>query len=167
MDVGIRTAGRADLAAINDIYNAYIVDSHVSFDIEPWDMARRATWWERYGSGGRHRVLVAEVEGSVVGVAFSGPYRHKAAYETSVETTIALDPAFVGRGIGRRLLTALLDELDAAGVHRAYSIIALPNDASVALHHQLGYRSVGVLDEVGSKLGRYWSTVMLEKRFDE
>jgi L-amino acid N-acyltransferase YncA len=60
---------------INDIYNATIVDSHVSFDTEPGDMTRRATWWERYGSGGRYCVLVAEIGGNAVGAAFSGPYR--------------------------------------------------------------------------------------------
>lgn len=167
MEPSIRTAVVDDLATINDIYNSYIVESHVSFDTEPWDMARRATWWERYGSGGRYRVLVAEIGGNVVGVAFSGPYRHKAAYETSVETTIALDPDVVGRGIGKPLFAALLDELAAAGVHRAYSIVALPNDPSIALHHRLGYRTIGILDEVGSKLGRFWSTMMLEKRFDD
>ena len=87
---------------------------------------------------------MAEAGGAVVGVAFSGPYRPKAAYDTSVETTVALAPTSVGRGVGRRLFGALLAELQAAGVHRAYSIVALPNDASVALHHRLGYRTVGV-----------------------
>lgn len=167
MEVIIRDAVADDLAAINDIYNAYIVGSHVSFDMEPWDMARRSRWWDHYGSGGRYRVLVAEAAGAVVGMAFSGPYRPKAAYDTSVETTVALAPTSVGRGVGRRLFGALLAELQAAGVHRAYSIVALPNDASVALHHRLGYRTVGVCDEVGFKLGRYWSTMLLEKRFDD
>jgi phosphinothricin acetyltransferase len=110
---------------------------------------------------------VAEADGAVVGVAFSGPYRHKAAYDSSVETTVVVAPALMGRGVGRRLFAALLAELQAAGVHRAYSIVALPNDASVALHHRLGYRTVGVQDEVGFKLGCYWSTMLLEKRFDD
>ena len=92
MEVTIRDAVADDLAAINDIYNAYIVGSHVSFDMEPWDMAHRSRWWDRYGAGGRYRVLVAEAEGAVVGVAFSGPYRPKAAYDSSVETTVAAGP---------------------------------------------------------------------------
>jgi phosphinothricin acetyltransferase len=167
MEITIRDAVIDDLAAINDIYNAHIVGSHVSFDTQPWDMATRSGWWSRYGSGGRYQVLVAQADGAVVGVAFSGPYRPKAAYDTSVETTVALAPAFVGRGVGRQLFAALLARLQAAGVHRAYSVVALPNDASVALHHRLGYRTVGVQDEVGFKLGRYWSTMLLEKRFDD
>ena len=167
MDIRIRDATEGDLVPINDIYNTYIVDSHVSFDQEPWDMGRRRAWWEQCAQQDRFRVLVAEVGGSVVGAAFSGPYRHKAAYATSVETTVVLGSQFLGRGIGPLLLGALLAELEAVGVHRAYSIVALPNDASVALHHRLGYRTVGVLDEVGSKLGRYWSTMLLEKRFNE
>lgn len=160
MEPVIRPATEDDLAAINAIYNRYIVDSHVSFDADPWDMERRREWWGHY----RGRVLVADADGKVVGTAFAGPWRHKAAYATSVETTVVLDPTVVGLGLGTALLSALLDLLAGQGVHRAYAIIALPNDASVALHRKLGYRKIGVLDEVGRKMDRYWSTMLLEKR---
>jgi phosphinothricin acetyltransferase len=101
----------------------------------------------------------------VVGAAWSSPFRPKAAYDTSVETTIVLDPAAIGRGLGKRLLAALLDELAAEDVHRAYAVIALPNDASIALHHRLGYRSLGIQNEVGRMYGKYWDTKLLERRF--
>ncbi len=161
----IRPADESDLGRINEIYNAVMVDSHVSFDVEPWDLEARSRWWERYASG-RYDAYVAEAGGTVVGVAYSGPYRDKAAYDTSVETTIVLDAAVTGRGIGSVLLSALLDAVAASGAHRAYAIVALPNEASIALHERLGYRMIGVLDEVGHKMGEYWSTMILEKRFD-
>ena len=101
---------------------------------------------------------------TVVGVAYSGPWRGKRAYARSVETTIVLDPELIGRGIGRPLYGALLDAVTAAGAHRAYAIVALPNDASIRFHHAMGFRTVGVLDEAGFKLGRWWSTELLEKR---
>ncbi len=97
----IRAADESDLERINEIYNAVMVDSHVSFDVEPWDLDKRSSWWERYASG-RYDAYVAEAGGTVVGVAYSGPYRDKVAYDSSVETTIVLDAAVTGRGIGRR-----------------------------------------------------------------
>ena len=60
----------------------------------------------------------------------------------------------------------LLDHLEDAGLHRAYAHIALPNDASVAAHEKLGFRLIGVQDEVGHKMGRFWSVGIWEKRFD-
>ena len=87
--------------------------------------------------------------------------------DRSVETSIVLDAGWTGRGLGRRLYGALLDQLASAGTHRAYAVVTLPNDASVALHHRLGFRDVGVEDESGWKLGRYWSTLTLEKRFED
>ena len=166
MDISIRPARVDDLERINEIYNTTVVDSHISFETEPWDLERRQIWWQRYAGVGPFRALVAEDDRAVVGVAYSSPYRPKAAYRTSMETTIVLDPTFVGRGIGRRLLSAILDALAGEGAHRAYAIVALPNDASIGLHESLGFRAVGILDESGYKLGRYWSTMILEKRLD-
>jgi phosphinothricin acetyltransferase len=166
VDAATRAATEADLPRLTEIYNHYIDGSHVSFDIDPWTIERRREWFAHYAATGRHRVLVLETNEGVGGAAWSSPFRPKAAYDTSVETTIVLDPAVVGRGLGRTLLTALLTELAGEDVHRAYAIIALPNDASIALHHRLGYRSLGIQHEVGRMYGRYWSTELLERRFD-
>jgi phosphinothricin acetyltransferase len=165
VDATIRAATDADLPRLTDIYNHYIDGSHVSFDVDPWTLEHRQEWFATYAPTGRYRVLVLETADGVVGAAWSSPFRPKAAYDTSVETTIVLDPAVIGRGLGKRLLTALLDELATEDVHRAYAIIALPNDASIALHHRLGYRSLGVQHEVGRMYGAYWDTELLEKRF--
>ena len=167
MDVVIRPARESDLARINEIYNVYIVDSPISFDLEPWDLEQRAAWWDHYADTGPYRVFVAEVDGDVVGTAYSTRYREKAAYRSSVETTVVLDPGYVAIGIGRQLVTTVLETLQSEGIHRAYAIITIPNEASVRLHEALGYRLVGMLDDVGFKLGRYWPTAILEKRLDD
>ena len=161
----VRPATADDLPDITRIYDCYIVDSHVSFDVEPWSEERRRRWWEDHQGHPRLVVLVATVDGAVVGTAYSSWYRPKVGYERSVETSIVLDPEHTGRGLGTTLYTALLDELAAAGTHRAYAVVALPNEPSVALHHRLGFTDVGVEHECGYKLGRYWSTLTLEKRF--
>lgn len=163
----IRRATDDDLDGISRVYDQYIVDSAVSFDVEPWSRERRRAWWDDHQGHPRLVVLVAEAGGEVVGTAYSSWYRPKAAYERSLETSIALDRDWCGNGLGTRLYRHLLEDLAAAGTHRAYAVVTLPNDASVALHHRLGFRDVGVQDECGWKLGRYWSTLTLERRFDE
>ena len=161
----VRRATVDDLDDITRIYDCYIVDSHVSFDVDPWTADQRRRWWDEHERHERLVVLVATLDGSVVGTAYSSWYRPKAGYERSVETSVVLDPGHTGCGFGTTLYCALLDELATAGVHRAYAVVALPNDASIALHHRLGFTDVGVEDESGFKLGRYWSTLTLEKRF--
>ena len=167
MSAVIRPATENDLDRINEIYNVYIVDSAISFDLEPWDLERRAAWWEHYAETGPYRVFVAEVDGRVVGTAYSTQYREKAAYRSSVETTVVLDPDHVAVGIGRRLLSTVLDAVRSEGIHRAYAIVTVPNEASIGLHEALGYSLVGTLDDVGFKLGKYWPTAILEKRLDD
>lgn len=164
--ITIRPASVDDLDDITRIYDLYIIDSAVSFDAEPWPRSRREAWWADHQGDERLVVLVAEEQGRVIGTAYSSWYRPRAAYRSSVETSIVLDAGAKGRGTGTALYRALLDRLESAGVHRAYAVVTLPNDASVALHHKVGFRDVGTEDESGFKLGRYWSTLLLERRFD-
>ncbi len=161
----IRDAVGDDAAAINAIYNHYITDTHVSFDTVPWSEEGRRRWVEEHATNPLHPVLVGVVDGAVVGFASGSTFRPKAAYAQSVETTIVLHPDTVGKGLGRPLLEALLVRLAEVGAHRAYAIVALPNDASVRVHKDVGYTSLGVQHEVGRKFDRYWSTELLEYRF--
>lgn len=158
----IRDAVPADFGRINEIYNWTIVDNHVSFDTEPFDLARRAEWWAARDP--ELSCLVADEDGLVVGVTYSSWYRPKTAYRSSMETTIVLDTDHLGRGLGAQLLGALLGRLAEQGVHLAIAIIALPNEPSVAAHRKLGYEVAGTLHEVGHKYGEYWDTVLMEKR---
>ncbi|MGI9666164.1 MAG: GNAT family N-acetyltransferase, partial [Acidimicrobiia bacterium] len=100
---------------------------------------------------------------AVIGCAWSGPWRDKAAYRGSAETTIVLAPGSEGQGAGARLYTALLDELTDRGFHTAIGVVALPNDASIALHRKLGFREVGALEDVGFKDGSFHSTMILQR----
>lgn len=163
--VSIRAATEADLDGITRVYDTTIIDSPTSFDTEPWTRARREAWWADHQGHPRLVVLVAEDAGRVVGTAYSSWYRAKQAYDHTVETTIVFEPGYTGRGLGTRIYSALMEELAAAGTHRAYAVVTLPNDASVAIHHKMGFVDNGIQDEVGFKLGRWWSTLTLEKRF--
>lgn len=159
--VDVRHAIGDDADDINTIYNRYIVGSHVSFDTAPWTHERRSDWLNDRTTRG-YPVLVASDTVGIVGAAWSGPWRDKEAYARSVETTIVLDPGSTGEGIGSQLYGELIEELTGRGFHRCYAIVALPNDASVALHEKLGFTDVGVLDEAGFKDGAYVSTLLLE-----
>ena len=162
----VRDATPGDVPAVNAIYNSYIVDSHVSFDTEPWSDEQRLSWLaDRIDHG--YPVLVAVDDGVVVGAAWSGPWRDKAAYRMTVESTIVLADGSTGRGIGTTLYGTLLDRLRSEGFLVAIAIIALPNDASVALHARFGFREVGVLDGVGVKGQRRHSTLIMECQLEE
>ncbi|GAC1512467.1 MAG: GNAT family N-acetyltransferase [Candidatus Dormibacteraceae bacterium] len=161
--VEVRAATSDDLAAINDIYNRYILEAHYTFDLEPWTMEARREWFARYGSTGRYRVLVATSQDRVVGYANSSRYRTKAAYDVTVETSIYLEPESVGRGAGSRLYQELFKILDGEDLHRANAGITLPNPASIALHERLGFKRVAVFTEQGRKFDRYWDVAWYEK----
>ena len=159
----IRDSTLDDADQLNEIYNQYIVDSHVSFDTTPWTQLERENWLEaRFADG--YPVLVMEHAGMVIGASWSGPWRTRAAYRLSAETTVVFDKRYLGGGRGTELLSALLARLRSQGFHRAYAIVALPNEASVRVHKKVGFSEVGVLDEVGHKNGDFVSTMLLENR---
>jgi phosphinothricin acetyltransferase len=161
--VEVRPATELDLDAINEIYNHYVAGAHYTFDLEPMSSEARHEWFTHYGQTGRHRVLVAVVEGRVVGYATSSRFRDKPAYQTSVETSIYVSPEAVGRGAGSQLYEGLFRSLDGEDVHRAYAGIALPNPQSVALHERFGFKQVAHFTEQGRKFGRYWDVAWFEK----
>lgn len=161
---GIRAGTVHDLAAIVRIYNHYVARTHVTFDLEPVTVASRRKWFACFGPAGPYRLLVAQSAGRIAGYAFSSRLRPKAAYATSVECSIYLDPAQTGRGIGRLLYGTLLETLEREdGLHRAFAGIALPNDASIALHRWLGFTHLGTFREVGRKFGRFHDVAWYER----
>lgn len=152
----IRAATEHDLPAIKGIYDHEVLTGVATFDMEPPPLEK---WGERLASAeaGEH-LLVAEREGAVVGYAYSTAYRPRLAYARTRETSVYLAPEAVGRGLGRALYADLLDRLRGDGMHVALGVIALPNDASEALHRAFGFERVGVLPEVGHKFGRWIDT---------
>ncbi len=160
----IRSAVEYDLPELLAIYNHYVRETPITFDLEEISLEARRTWFKQFGTEGRHQLLVAEVDGRIIGYAHSTAFRPKPAYQRSVETTLYLLPVHQGAGKGSALLSALLERLRAAKTHRAYAIITLPNEASVRLHAKLGYQPLMTLSEVGHKFGRYWDTQWMECR---
>lgn len=165
-DLEVRAARDADVEPLTRLYNHYVVHSPATFDIEPISIEERRAWMGHYHEHGPHRLLVAEQGGRVLGYATSSVFRARAAYATSVETSVYLDPEQTGRGVGTALYGALFDVLAGEDLHRAYAGVTLPNAASVALHRRMGFSDVGDYDEVGRKFDRYWSVCWFEKKLE-
>jgi phosphinothricin acetyltransferase len=163
MDIRIRPAIRDDLARLTEIYNYYVVHTPVTFDVEPYTVERREAWFGQFGATGRHRLLVAEENGIVSGYAGTTRFRPKAAYDTTVETTIYCDPNATGKGIGSRLYAALFEALRGEDIHRFVAGYALPNPATAAIHARFGFKVAGVFSENGRKFGRYWDVCWVER----
>ena len=159
----IRPGQADDLPQVNEIYNHYVRETPITFDIELITMAQRTEWFGHYDVVGRHRLLVATTDDRVHGYATSSPWHQRRAYETSVETSIYLSPDATGRGIGSALYARLFEELAGEDVHRAYGGMTMPNPASIALHERFGFERVAYFTEQGRKFDRYWDVAMYDK----
>jgi phosphinothricin acetyltransferase len=164
MSLHIRPARESDAARLAEIYNPYVLETAITFEVEPVDEANRRAWIAQHADTGRWRLLVAEEAGRVVGWANSRRFHERKAYEPTIETGIYLEAAAHGGGIGSALYRALFDALAGEDVHRVIASITLPNDASLALHRRFGFREVGVLSEVGRKFDRWWDVLWMERR---
>jgi len=159
----IRPATLADLPAITELINHYILNTQITFDLEPYTPAAREPWFHDHCDGKRYHVTVAEDEGIVLGYAATGAFRKKGAYDTTVEVSVACAPGAVGRGVGTRLYAGLFKSIADEDIHRLIAVIVPPNPASMALHERFGFRPAGTLTEAGRKFDRYWDVVFLER----
>jgi phosphinothricin acetyltransferase len=162
-EVIIREGERRDLPAINDMYNHYIRETEISFDLDEWTLAEREAWFEDFARSPRYKLLVAEAGGRVIGFTNSRQYYKKTAYDTTVETTIIVGPDERGRGTGSRLYGALFDACRTEDIHRFVAFVTASNEASIAFHAAFGFRLVGTWSEVGRKFGRYWDVCLFER----
>jgi L-amino acid N-acyltransferase YncA len=159
----IRSANPVDADAIARIYNHYILHTVISFEEEPVsgaDMQRRMAEVQQ-----NFPWLVYEDGGAIAGYAYATPWKNRGAYRHAAETTIYVDKARLGKGIGARLYEPLLKTLRDRDLHVVMAGIALPNDGSVAIHERFGFVKVGQYREIGRKFDRwvdvgYWQLML-------
>jgi L-amino acid N-acyltransferase YncA len=157
----IRDATEQDAEACAAIYAPYVTDTAVTFEYEPpttAEMARRIAAAQQL-----HAWLVLEDDGRVVGYAYAGPYKERAAYRWSAEVSVYLEQGHGRRGGGRALYEALFDRLAARGYRTVVAGMTLPNDASEGLHRAMGFEPVGTWRRIGWKHGR-WRDVAWAQR---
>jgi phosphinothricin acetyltransferase len=149
----IRVATPADAGQIQAIYAPIVRDTAISFEYEPPtvdEMAQRIA-----GTLPTHPYLVCEDDRQVLGYIYASEHRARAAYRWSVDTTIYVDSGSRHRGVGRVLYGALLQILGRQGFHSVFAGITLPNAGSVGLHEAVGFRPLGVYQDVGFKHGQW------------
>jgi len=160
----IRKAAESDLPVILDLYNFYVKTSPATFDLAPVSVEERQVWFAEHAGGGRHRLLVAEDDGTAIaGWAATSPFRPRPAYATTVESSVYVRPDAVGRGVGSRLYEDLFRAIQNEDVERIVAGVVVPNPASIALHRRFGFRHVGTLTRVGRKFDRYWDVAWFER----
>ena len=158
----IRDATEADLPAILALHNHHITHTTSIWRTVLADLAERRAWFaDRKAKG--FPVLVAEQEGGFLGYASYGPFRAGDGYDGTVENSVYVALDAQGRGIARMLMEALLSHAAADGRHTMVAGIALPNDASVALHRRLGFVEKGVLVGIGRKFGRSLDLMLMQR----
>lgn len=153
MSIEIRLATAADAAAVADIYAPSVAAASTSFELEPPDAGQMQQ--RIVETLATYPWLVCEEDGRVIGYAYAGQHRTRAAYQWSVDSAVYIRDGCRGRGVGHGLYTSLFRILCEQGFYNAYAGITLPNAASVALHEAVGFRPVGVYRKVGFKHGAW------------
>lgn len=150
----IRLANDADAEALQAIYAPYVLNTAISFELEPPTVDEMRERVRKYLI--LFPWLVCEDrQGEIAGYVYASKHRERAAYQWSVDVTAYVHPRAQRSGIARGLYTSLFALLRLQGFYNAYAGIALPNDASVGAHRAVGFQAVGVYKNVGYKLGKW------------
>jgi L-amino acid N-acyltransferase YncA len=159
----IRPSRDADIAAIGGIYAHHVLHGVASFEETPPSIEEMAT---RRATILQHGLpyLVAEAGGRVIGYCYAAPFRPRSGYRFTLEDSIYIDAAEVGRGIGRALMTPLLARCEALGYRQIVAVIGgRETIASIRLHAALGFAHSGILPAVGFKFGRWIDIVLMQR----
>jgi len=159
----LRPLSTDDLASVLAIYNEAIANTTAIYEYDPFDIAYIQHWWEQKIAS-EHPVIAAELNGQLAGFATYGVFRARAAYRTSMEHSVYVQPTFQKLGIGRLLLRAIEEEARSRGVHVLIGGIDADNHTSIKLHEQEGFNRAAHLHEVAFKFNRWLDLVLMEKK---
>jgi L-amino acid N-acyltransferase len=165
----VRDAEAADVPAMTAVQNEFIRSSAIEWTETEHDVDERRAWLVAQRAAG-HPVLVAVIDGEVVGWASYGEFRDSVkwpGYRLTVENTIHVRADQWGAGVGRRLMETLLERATVDGLHVMIAAVDGENIASIRFHERLGFRQVARMSEVGTKFGRWLDLVLLQRILDE
>ena len=156
----VRLALPGDTEAIRSIYNAEVLGSTVTLDLEPRDSTQQVAWLARHR--GAHPVVIAHDAGAVAGFGSLSTYRDRPAYATTVESSVYVDSAHRGRGVGRLIVQELIGLAREHGFHTVIARVVGDNQPSTKLHLACGFELVGVERQVGRKFGRWLDVAVMQ-----
>jgi phosphinothricin acetyltransferase len=157
----VRPAQPSDAERLREIYNIEVLGATVTFDLVPRSAEDQAEWMESHA--GVYPVIVAEDDGTVVGFASLSPYRPRPAYSTTVEDSVYVATSHRGAGVGKVMLSELVERGKAHGFHSVIARIVGDHDASIALHRSCGFELVGIEREVGRKFGKWLDVAVMQR----
>jgi L-amino acid N-acyltransferase len=158
--ITLRPAQVADAEGMREIYNDAVGKTTATFDTEPRSLADQVAWFEQHD--GRHPVIVAVLDNTVVGWASLSPWSERRAYDGTAEISVYVAAAWRRRGVGRALLAGVLSAGARCHLHTILARVAEGNPVSRGLHLSAGFTPVGVMHRVGYKFGRYLDVELLE-----
>lgn len=156
----IRVAHPEDAEAIRAIYNAEVTGSMVTFDLVERSPEDQRAWMAEHS--GVYALLVAAIDGEIVGFASLSPYRTRPGYSTTAEDSIYVARSHRGEGVGKALLSALVDQARLHGFHSLVARIVGDHEASIALHRACGFEVIGIEREIGRKFGRWLDVCLMQ-----
>ncbi len=156
----IRNVTTSDAEAIVEIYNEYILNTTISFEMEPLTVEQMRRRIEEISTHCPY--LVWEKDGEVMGYCYAHPWKERAAYHNTLETTVYLSPRHLHKGIGTKLMKRLIEECRQAGFKVLIACITANNEASIEMHHRLGFRQVSHFVQVGEKLGQVLDVIDMQ-----
>lgn len=159
-DISIRLATIADAEAILEIYNHEVVHTVATFDLVARSLDEQRQWLT--ARSGAFAAIVAISDNVVVGFGSLSPYKERPAYRTSVEDSVYVHTGHQGRGIGKLLVTELLNVARVSGFHAVFARITASSTASRGLHSSCGFHLVGIEQEVGRKFNRWLDVALMQ-----
>jgi L-amino acid N-acyltransferase len=160
-DILIREAVKEDLPQMLDIYNDVILHTTAVYNYDPHTLEMRIEWFQIKQQQG-FPVFVAEEEGVIVGFSSIGPFRAWQAYKYTVENSVYVKADCRGKGIGKKLMTPLIESAKKLGLHAIVAGIDATNEVSIMIHKQFGFVEVAHFKEVGYKFNRWLDLKFLE-----
>lgn len=163
MSLLIRPSSDADIPGVTIVYAWNVLNGLGTFEEVPPDEAEMGRRRQAFLDRGLP-YLVAELDGEVVGYCYAGPFRLRAAYRYTVEDSVYVSPKAVGKGVGKALLSALIQACEAQGLRQMCAVIGdSGNEASIGLHAALGFEKRGVFPDMGHKFGRWVDLVWMQR----
>ncbi|HLL28744.1 MAG TPA: GNAT family N-acetyltransferase [Xanthobacteraceae bacterium] len=161
--ITIRACGESDMGAITEIYAHHVLHGTASFELEPPSLEEMMRRHRAIVADG-YVYLVAEAVSGIVGYAYVSAYRSRPAYRFTVENSVYVRAGHEGRGIGLRLMQALLAECEKKSFRQMIGVIGdSANHASIELHRKLGFHTIGTFRSCGFKFGRWVDSVLMQK----
>ncbi|MCK4365406.1 MAG: N-acetyltransferase [Thermoplasmatales archaeon] len=163
--VDIKQATANDLEAITEIYNEAILKTVATFDTETKTIEQQRKWFENHSS--KNPILVAEENGVIFGFASLSKYSNRCAYSDTAEISLYIMEEFQGKGIGKKLMKAIIDEGEKVGLHAVIARITDGNEKSIHLHKSVGFEHIGTMKEVGFKFDKRLDVCLMQKVYSK